>query len=44
MLARNVIRNVGRVMGMPYGYVDRIAKLIPEEGEITLEKALEKEP
>lgn len=44
MLAKNVIRNVGRVMGMPYGEVDAIAKLIPEELKITLEKAAEKEP
>ncbi len=44
MLARNVVRNVGRVMGMPFGEVDRIAKLIPEELKITLKKAVEKEP
>lgn len=44
MLAKNVIRNVGRVMGMPYGDVDRIAKLIPDELKITLAKAVEKEP
>lgn len=44
MLAKNVIRNVGRVMGMPYGDVDRIAKLVPDELKITLEKAMEKEP
>ncbi len=44
MLAKNVIRNVGRVMGMPYGEVDVIAKLIPDELKITLDKAAEKEP
>lgn len=44
MLAKNVIRNVGRVMGMPYGDVDRIAKLVPDELKITLEKSAEKEP
>ena len=44
MLAKNVIRNVGRVMGMTYGDVDRIAKLVPEELKITLAKAIEKEP
>jgi DNA polymerase-3 subunit alpha len=44
MLARNVIRNVGRVMGMSYGEVDRIAKLVPDELKITLDAALEKEP
>lgn len=40
MAAKAVIRDVGRVLGMPYGYVDRIAKLIPFEIGITLEKAL----
>jgi DNA polymerase III subunit alpha len=40
MAARAVVRDVGRVLGMPYGYVDRIAKLIPFELGITLEKAL----
>ncbi len=44
MLARNVVRNVGRVMGMSYGEVDRIAKMIPNELKITLAKAEEKEP
>jgi DNA polymerase-3 subunit alpha len=44
MLAKNVIRNVGRVMGMPYDAVDRIAKLIPDELKITLESAQKKEP
>jgi DNA polymerase-3 subunit alpha len=39
-----VVRDVGRVLGMPYGYVDRIAKLIPFELGITLDVALEKEP
>jgi DNA polymerase-3 subunit alpha len=41
MAARAVVRDVGRVLGMPYGYVDRIAKLIPFELGITLAKALE---
>ncbi|HEY5623238.1 MAG TPA: DNA polymerase III subunit alpha, partial [Gammaproteobacteria bacterium] len=40
MLARAVVRDVGRALGMPYGYVDRIAKLIPFELGITLERAL----
>ena len=40
MAARAVIRDVGRVLGMPYGYVDRIAKLIPFEIGITLDRAL----
>ena len=44
MAARAVVRDVGRVMGMPYGEVDRIAKLIPDELGITLEKALEVRP
>jgi len=43
MLAKNVIRNVGRVLAMPYAEVDRIAKLIPDELKITLEKAYEVE-
>jgi DNA polymerase III subunit alpha len=44
MAAKAVVRDVGRVLGMSYGYVDRIAKLIPFELGITLEAALEKEP
>jgi DNA polymerase-3 subunit alpha len=43
MAAKAVVRDVGRVLGMPYGYVDRIAKLIPFELGITLDAALEKE-
>jgi DNA polymerase-3 subunit alpha len=41
MSARAVVRDVGRALGMPYGYVDRIAKLIPHELGIKLEKALD---
>src|SRR6266404_2519860 len=44
MAARAVVRDVGRVIGMPYGEVDRIAKLVPFELGITLEKALAVEP
>ena len=44
MAAKAVVRDVGRVLGMSYGYVDKIAKLIPFELGITLEEALEKEP
>ncbi|RKY42448.1 MAG: DNA polymerase III subunit alpha [Candidatus Makaraimicrobium thalassicum] len=44
MMAKGVIRDVGRVMGMPYAEVDRIAKLIPQDPGITLEHALEIEP
>jgi len=40
MAAKAVVRDVGRVLGMPYGEVDRIAKLVPFELGITLEKAL----
>ncbi len=44
MAAKAVVRDCGRVLGMTYGYVDRIAKLIPFELGITLDAALEKEP
>jgi DNA polymerase-3 subunit alpha len=43
MAAKAVVRDVGRVLGHPYGFVDRIAKLIPMELGITLTDALEKE-
>lgn len=43
MAAKAVVRDVGRVLGHNYGFVDRIAKLIPMELEMTLDKALEKE-
>lgn len=43
MAARAVIRDAGRVLGHPYGFVDKIAKLIPMEIGITLDKALEME-
>lgn len=43
MQARAVLRDVGRVMGIPYAEVDRIAKLIPGALNISLEEALEKE-
>jgi len=39
--AKAVVRDVGRVLGHSYGFVDRIAKLIPFELGITLDKALE---
>ena len=41
MAAKAVVRDVGRVLGHPYGFVDRIAKLIPFEIGMTLSKALE---
>jgi DNA polymerase-3 subunit alpha len=44
MAAKAVVRDVGRVLGHPYGFVDRIAKLIPFEIGITLDKALDQEP
>ena len=44
MQARAVIRDVGRVLGMPYGDVDRIAKLVPQVLNITLEDAFAQEP
>ncbi|MBI3560471.1 MAG: DNA polymerase III subunit alpha [Gammaproteobacteria bacterium] len=43
MAAKAVVRDVGRVLGQPYGFVDRIAKLIPFELGMTLDKALEQE-
>ncbi|EKD54635.1 MAG: hypothetical protein ACD_60C00060G0003 [uncultured bacterium] len=43
MAARAVVRDVGRVLGMPYGQVDKLAKLIPFEVGMTLDKALEQE-
>jgi DNA polymerase III subunit alpha len=42
--ARAALRDVGRVMGMPYGDVDRIAKLVPESLGITLDEALAQSP
>ncbi len=44
MQARAVVRDVGRVMGMSYAEVDRIAKMIPPELGTTLKAALESEP
>lgn len=44
MAARAAVRDLGRVMGMSYGEVDRIAKLIPTDLDMTLEKALKVEP
>lgn len=43
MAAKAVVRDVGRVFGHPYGFVDELAKLIPFELGITLNKALEQE-
>jgi DNA polymerase-3 subunit alpha len=44
MKAKAAIRDVGRVMEMPYAEVDRIAKLVPDQLNITLDDALEAEP
>ncbi|MBT0724358.1 DNA polymerase III subunit alpha [Rosenbergiella sp. S61] len=44
MAAKAVIRDVGRVLGHPYGFVDRISKLIPPDPGMTLEKAFVAEP
>ncbi len=44
MAAKAVIRDVGRVLGMGYNYVDSIAKLIPNQLGITLKMAMEQEP
>ena len=44
MAARGVIRDVGRVMDLPYAFVDSIAKMVPTELNITLDKALKMNP
>ena len=44
LAARGVIRDVGRVMDLPYGFVDTIAKMVPNEPNMTLEKALQQNP
>ena len=44
LAARGVIRDVGRVMDLPYAFVDSIAKMVPQELNITLEKALKMSP
>ncbi len=44
MAAKGVIRDVGRVMDLPYAFVDSLAKMIPDELNITIDSALEKNP
>ena len=44
MAAKAVVRDVGRVLGFPYGFVDQLAKLIPFDPQMTLERALHEEP
>ena len=43
LAARAVVRDVGRVMGLPYGFCDTLAKLVPFEVGMTLERALEQD-
>jgi len=43
MAAKAVVRDVGRVLGYPYGFVDQIAKLIPFDLNMTLARAMEEE-
>ena len=44
MAAKAVLRDVGRVLGFPYGFVDQLAKLVPFDPNMTLERALGEEP
>ena len=44
MAAKGAIRDVGRVMDLPYAYVDGIAKMIPNELNITIDRALQLNP
>ena len=44
MAAKAVLRDVGRVLGYPYGFVDGLAKLVPFELKMTLTKAMKEEP
>jgi len=44
MKAKAVVRDVGRALDMPYGEVDRIAKLIPDDLKMTIDKAIKQEP
>ena len=44
MAAKGVIRDVGRVMDLPYAYVDNIAKMIPNELNMTIDKAIKGNP
>ena len=43
MAAKAVVRDVGRVLGFPYGFVDQLAKLIPFDPNMTLTKAMEEQ-
>ncbi len=44
MAAKAVIRDVGRILNHPYGFVDQIAKLVPFDLNMTLDRALDEEP
>ena len=44
LAAKGVIRDVGRVMDLPYSFVDSIAKMVPNELNITIDKALVENP
>ena len=44
MKAKGVIRDVGRALDIPFGEVDKVAKLVPDELKMTLKKALQEEP
>jgi DNA polymerase-3 subunit alpha len=44
MAARSVVRDVGRVLGLPYGLVDKVAKTIPAGPDVTLETAAKDSP
>ena len=44
MAAKAVLRDVGRVLGFPYGFVDQLAKLVPFDPQMTLTRALDEEP
>ena len=44
MAAKAVVRDAGRVLGHPYGFVDQLAKLVPFEVGMTLERAMDVEP
>ena len=44
MAAKGVIRDVGRVMDLPYSYVDGIAKMVPNELNVTIDRALQVNP
>ena len=44
MAAKGVIRDVGRVMDLPYSYVEGIAKMVPNELNVTIDRALQVNP